>query len=151
MMTDIATALRATAAVLFLLLVGFGAPLMEMPLALAVWGLVLLMSMVDLWCLRRMRRATRATRALLSEAMILVAAGSTLATAVTLSAMNGESHAADVPLIAIVAYMAWRGWIVARHLRRGTEPAPRVSGIQDSRRMITQLRESLSRRDRPGI
>jgi hypothetical protein len=150
MMTDIATALRTVAAVLFLLLVGFGAPLMDMPLALAAWSLVLVMSLVDLWCLRRMRRATRATRALLSEAMILVAAGSTLATSVALSAVNGETGAADLALLAVVAYLAWRGWVVARHLRRGTEPAPRVSGIEDSRRMIAGLRSQLSRRDRTG-
>lgn len=150
-MTGIATFLRTTIALLFLLLVGFGAPRMEMPLAMAAWLLVLLMSYVDLWCLRRMRSATRATRSLLSEAMALVATGSVLVTAIALSALDRELKTGDLMLAGIIVYVGWRGIVVLRHLRAGTEPAQSVSGIQDSRRMVAELRRSLSRKDRTGV
>jgi hypothetical protein len=148
MMTSIATFMRTTIALLFLLLVGFGAPRMEMPLALVAWLLVLLMSYVDLWCLRRMRSATKGTRALLSEAMALVATGSVLATSLALSLLDRGANTGDLLVTGIVAYVVWRGSVVIRHLRAGTEPAHSVSGIEDSRRMIVQLRRSLSRSDR---
>lgn len=151
MLTNIATVLRVVIAVLFLLVVGFGAPLMDMPVALMAWLLVLVMSYVDLWCLRRMRRATKGTRALLSEAMVLVAAGSMLLASMSISLINGTARTTDLLLLAVVAYMAWRGRIVLRHLDAGTEPAPRVSGIEDSRRMISDLKTNLTNRNRTDV
>lgn len=146
MLTNAATILRIIIAILFLLLVGLGAPMMQMPMALAAWALVLVMAYVDLWCLRRMRAATRGTRALLSEAMALTAAGSILSTSIALSAMNGTSRPMDAILVAVILYFGWRGKVVLRHLRAGTEPPRPVSGIQDSRMMLTQLRDGIAKR-----
>lgn len=146
MLTNAATILRIIIAILFLLLVGLGAPMMRMPMALAAWALVLVMAYVDLWCLRRMRAATRGTRALLSEAMALTAAGSILSTSIALSAMNGTSRPVDAILVVVILYFGWRGNVVLRHLRAGTEPPRPVSGIQDSRRMLTQLRDGIAKR-----
>lgn len=151
MLTNAATILRVIIAILFLLLVGLGAPMMQMPMALAAWALVLIMAYVDLWCLRRMRSATRGTRALLSEAMALTAAGSILATSIALSAMNGTSRPVDAVLLVVILYFAWRGRVVLRHLRAGTEPAQPVSGIEDSRRMISQLKEGIAKRKGGGL
>ncbi len=143
MLMNLATVLRVVIAILFLLLVGFGAPLMDMPLSLLAWTLVLFMAYVDLWCLRRMRAATRGTKALLSELMALSSAGAIMLASMILSLAQRDLRWVDGALLLVFGYIAWRCRTVIDHLRAGTEPAPRTSALDDSGRMVRDLRARL--------
>jgi hypothetical protein len=143
--TNLTTIVRSALAFAFLLMVGFGAPLMKLPESLLAWTLAAGMALVDLWCLRRMRAATPGGRALLSEIMVLSAAGAILLVSATLSMAQRQPQIGDFAMIAIVVYLALRLRVVLRHLRNGTEPAPRRSGIQDAKRMISETKARMDR------
>lgn len=96
------------------------------------------------WRMLRDEPAFAAVRANLAASTSVLAV---IASATAIALSEGRIGVAGWLATLAGLWFAWRAWKSAVHLRDRTLPPPRLSGIDDSRRMIRETRDMLTRRD----